>query len=171
MLIVGHTVSNAQALSEEDIKAQLVKEWERAKVFTNEYLEVMPPNKYTFKAQDSIRNFAQQMLHMAGANIFLMGAATDAPPPPLFSREMEQRTSAQSKDSVTFYVNKSYDYCIEAVKNLPLDKWGETKKLFGFTETRFALMIKAFEHQTHHRGQATIYIRAAGYKPPQEKLF
>jgi len=43
------------------------------------------------------------------------------------------------------------------------------KKLFTF----FAILAidKAFEHQTHHRGQATVYIRLAGGTPPQEKLF
>ncbi|NJN43012.1 MAG: hypothetical protein HC811_13085 [Flammeovirgaceae bacterium] len=30
---------------------------------------------------------------------------------------------------------------------------------------------KAFEHQTHHRGQTTIYIRLKGIAPPNEKLF
>ena len=32
-------------------------------------------------------------------------------------------------------------------------------------------MNKTFEHQTHHRGQATIYIRLQGIKPPEERLF
>jgi len=31
--------------------------------------------------------------------------------------------------------------------------------------------MKAFEHQTHHRGQTTIYIRLVGLKPPGERLF
>jgi uncharacterized damage-inducible protein DinB len=30
---------------------------------------------------------------------------------------------------------------------------------------------KCFEHQTHHRGQATTYLRLAGVVPPAEKLF
>jgi uncharacterized damage-inducible protein DinB len=33
------------------------------------------------------------------------------------------------------------------------------------------MMLKTFEHQTHHRGQTTIYIRLLGIRPPQEKLF
>jgi uncharacterized damage-inducible protein DinB len=32
-------------------------------------------------------------------------------------------------------------------------------------------LSKGFEHQTHHRGQTTIYLRLKGVKPPQEKLF
>ena len=33
------------------------------------------------------------------------------------------------------------------------------------------IMLKCFEHQTHHRGQTTVYIRLAGGTPPAEKLF
>jgi len=162
----------AQALSNEDIKAQLVKEWERAKAYTMDYLNTMPADKYSFKAQDSIRSFAQQMLHMAGGNIFLMMNATDAKVPATFGNpNMENSPGAQKKDSAMFYVSASYDYCINAVKNTDINKWGEKKKIFGYEETRFALMMKTFEHQTHHRGQTTIYIRELGIRPPGERLF
>jgi uncharacterized damage-inducible protein DinB len=162
----------AQALTAEDIKAQMVKEWERARAYTIDYLNTMPADKYSFKAVDSIRSFAQQMLHLAGANIFLMMNATDQKPPASFSNpDLEHSPGAQKKDSVMFYVTASYDYCINAVKNSDLNKWGEKKKLFGFEETRYALMIKTFEHQTHHRGQTTIYIRLQGIRPPEERLF
>jgi uncharacterized damage-inducible protein DinB len=33
------------------------------------------------------------------------------------------------------------------------------------------ILAKAFEHQTHHRGQATVYLRLKGVTPPQEMLF
>ncbi|HTQ66459.1 MAG TPA: DinB family protein [Puia sp.] len=161
----------AQALTTTAIKEQLVKEWQRAKEYTIDYLNTMPADKYSFKPVDSIRSFAQQMLHLSQGNAFLMSNATDQKPPAFFQSNLEGSVSAQKKDSVMYYVTASYDYCINAVKELPLDKWGEKKKLFGFEETRFALLMKTFEHQTHHRGQTTIYIRLQGIKPPQERLF
>jgi uncharacterized damage-inducible protein DinB len=49
---------------------------------------------------------------------------------------------------------------------------GENVKMFGrFEMTKGMALAKCFEHQTHHRGQSTVYIRLAGAKPPQEKLF
>ena len=165
-------VANSQTLSSEDIKAQLIKEWQRAKNYTMEYLNTMPADKYSFKPVDSIRSFAQQMLHLAQGNIFLMSNATDQKPASFPQSDLEHSPGAQQKDSVVYYVTASYDYCISAVKNLDVSKWGEKKKLFNnFEETRFALMLKTFEHQTHHRGQTTIYIRLQGIRPPQERLF
>lgn len=163
--------SYAQSLTSEDIKTIIVKDWERAKAYTVDYLNTMPADKYSFKAVDSIRSFAQQMLHLAQGNIFLMNNATDEKPPSFLESDLEHSPTAQKKDSVMYYVTTSYDYCINAVKDLDVNKWGEKKKLFSFEETRLALMMKAFEHQTHHRGQTTIYIRLQGIRPPGERLF
>jgi uncharacterized damage-inducible protein DinB len=163
--------SYAQALSSEDIKAQMVKDWERAKAYTVDYLNKMPADKYSFKAVDSIRSFAQQMLHLAQGNVLLMSAASDQQPPAFAKSDLEHSAAAQKKDSVMYYVTASYDYCIDAVKTSDVNKWGEKKKLFGLEDTRFAFMLKTFEHQTHHRGQTTIYIRLLGIIPPQERLF
>lgn len=163
--------SECQAQSLEDIKMQMVKDWERAKAYTIDYLNTMPEDKYSFRADDSIRSFAQQMLHLSQANCFLMSNATDVPPPSFVQSDLEHSSTAQKKDSVMYYVTTSYDYCINAVKKADVKNWFEKKKLFSFEETRFALMNKSFEHQTHHRGQCTIYIRLKGIKPPQERLF
>jgi uncharacterized damage-inducible protein DinB len=150
----------------------LVKEWERAKTYTVDYLNTMPADKYSFKAVDSIRSFAQQMLHLAEGNLFLMSKASDIQPPSWGNSDLEKSPGAQNKDSVMYYVTSSYDYCINSVKNSDVNKWGEKRKVFGNVEaTRFALMLKTFEHQTHHRGQTTIYIRLQGIRPPNEKLF
>jgi len=170
LIFVCNFTSRAQSLSSEDIKAQLIKDWERAKAYTVDYLNTMPADKYGFKAVDSLRSFAQQMLHLASGNIFLMSNGTDQKPP--FMRgDLETSPGAQSKDSVMYFVTASYDYCINAVKATDVNKWGEKKKLMKYEETRFSLMTKTFEHQTHHRGQTTIYIRLQGIRPPQERLF
>jgi uncharacterized damage-inducible protein DinB len=43
--------------------------------------------------------------------------------------------------------------------------------MFNFEMTREVGFQKTFEHQTHHRGQTTVYLRLKGIKPPNEKLF
>jgi len=163
--------AHAQALSSEDVKAQLVKEWTRAKSYTVTYLNTMPADKYSFKATDSVRSFAQQMIHLAQANYFLMSTATGDKPASWASADLEHSPGAQKKDSVMYYVTASYDFCINAVKNSDVNKWGTPVKIFGQETTQFGMMIKTFEHQTHHRGQSTVYIRLVGVKPPQEQLF
>jgi uncharacterized damage-inducible protein DinB len=163
-------IANAQSNLGESIKAQLVKDFERAKVYTNEYLNAMPADKYNFKAQDSIRSFAQQMLHLAQANMSLSSNGTGAARI-WVGRRLELIPSAQTKDSVVYFVNASYDFAIAGIKALDVSKLEEKTKGGNLEETRLAWIMKTFEHQTHHRGQTTIYIRLVGVRPPNEKLF
>lgn len=161
---------HAQSLTAEDVKQQFIKDWERSKAYTLDYLNTMPADKYSFKATDSVRSFAQQMLHLASGTLFLAGMGTGAKAP-FDARSLQDRASAQTKDSVTYYVSASYDFAIDAIKALDASKLGETVTLGNNKATRYALLLKAFEHQAHHRGQTTIYIRLQGIKPPNERLF
>ncbi len=157
----------AQAQSNSD---NLVKEWQRAKAYTQEYLEAMPADQYDFKATPEVRSFAQQMLHLTEANYGFAAAATGTPSP-IQGGEIEG-TGDTSKEHVTKLVLEGYDFVIEKLKGLSGDALEAPVKLFDRFEMSTAQAIqKAFEHQTHHRGQTTIYLRLAGVTPPQEKLF
>jgi uncharacterized damage-inducible protein DinB len=162
--------ASAQAITGDDIKAQFVKDWERAKAYTLDYLNAMPADKYSFRAVDSIRSFAEQMLHLAQGNTNLASNGTGQTH--LFAgRQLEKSETAKTKDSVVYYVTQSYDFAIEGIKNLDVSKLGEMTGQGNFKVTRYAWLLKAFEHQTHHRGQTTIYIRLLGIRPPGERLF
>jgi uncharacterized damage-inducible protein DinB len=66
----------------------------------------------------------------------------------------------------------SYDFVIATVREMPESKMSEMVKLFGkFDVSRGGAMEKAFEHQTHHRGQTTVYLRLKGITPPGKSYF
>lgn len=150
--------------------ATLVKDWERAKTYTREYLDAMPESGYALKPTKEMRSFAGQFLHLGDAIYGFVAAATDLKSPIGFG-ELEKSTD-ENKASVTSKVMAAYDFAINAIKNYPGAKQVEPIKLFGqFDLTREQALQKCFEHQTHHRGQTTVYIRLAGAVPPAEKLF
>jgi uncharacterized damage-inducible protein DinB len=156
----------------DSLKKQLMKDWKRSKLYTLDYLKIMPSDKFSFLPTDSIRTFAQQMIHISQATVSLMEAATGRKIPSAINRQdLENTPSALTKDSVTYFVTISYDYAEEALKIFQMKKSYEYVKRGKFNETRLAWCLKAFEHQAHHRGQTTLYIRLAGLKPPNERLF
>lgn len=148
----------------------MVKEWERAKAYTKEYLDAMPADKYALKPTPEMRSFAGQMLHLADGNygIAAMAAGKQSP----VGMGAMEKTTDQSKENVTKLVMDSYDFVISSLKGMTPAQMTEDVKLFDrFVMSRGMAFTKVFEHQTHHRGQATVYIRLGGAKPPQEKLF
>ncbi len=59
----------------DSLKVQLLKDWKRSQSYTLDYLQIMPSDKYSYRPQDSIRTFAQQMIHLSQANVSSMETA------------------------------------------------------------------------------------------------
>lgn len=163
MLALSITTACAQTSEE------MIKNWERGKAYTKEYLDAMTEAGYDAKPTPEMRSFAEQMLHLADANYAFAAAALGEKSP---VAGLEKSTTDKSKANVTKITLESYDYAIAAIKKLPATQYSDMVKLFGsFEMTKKDALEKAFEHQTHHRGQTTVYLRLQGVKPPQEKLF
>jgi uncharacterized damage-inducible protein DinB len=147
----------------------MVKDWERAKAYTKEYLDAMPESGYALKPTAQMRSFAEQMLHLTNANYAFASSATGEKSP--MAEDLE-KVADKSKANVTKLVMDGYDFVISSIKKANPAQLGDKIKMFGrFEMTKRAALDKCFEHQTHHRGQTTVYIRLAGGTPPQEKLF
>lgn len=165
LLVASQVITKAQTTV-----GDIVKEWERAKAYTKEYLDAMPESGFALKPTPEMRSFAEQMLHLSDGN-YAFASAVSGTKGPYGQGELE-KTSDKSKANVSKLVLSSYDFVIETAKKLTPAQLSETTKLFGsFEMTKQMALAKVFEHQTHHRGQTTVYLRLAGVKPPQEKLF
>ena len=155
-------------------QSEMVKEWQRAKLYTKSYLDAMPEDGYGFKPTPEIRSFAQQMLHISDANYVLATVASGKANPvgeTLATHDMNEKSASQTKEATIKAVMDSYDWVISALQNMTPDQIQETIKFGKLDITRSGLFGKAFEHQTHQRGQTTIYLRLKGVTPPAEVLF
>ncbi len=164
-MIIGSQLAQAQVKV-----ADLVKDWERSKAYTKEYLDAMPESGYALKPTPEMRSFAEQVLHLADANYVFSSAAGGLKSP--FGQGALEKSTDKSKANVSKLVLASYDFVIDNIKNMSEAQFNEPIKLFGsFDMTKGTALAKDSEHQAHHRGQTTVYLRLAGVKPPQEKLF
>ena len=105
----------ATGLNAQTPKANLVKDWERARAYTKEYLDAMPESGYALKPTKEMRSFAGQMLHIADANYGIVGTATEVAPT---VKDLEKSNDV-TKAGVTEKVLASYDFAINAIKNYP----------------------------------------------------
>jgi uncharacterized damage-inducible protein DinB len=153
----------------DDLKQKAV-DWERAKAYTQEYINASTDEIVKFKPTAEMRTFGQQMLHIAEANYGLASMATGKTSPVAFGT-LEKSDKYTTKAELMKAVMDSYDFVIAATKEMDPKKLGETVTIFKFDMSRDLALQKVFEHQTHHRGQTTVYLRLKGVKPPDEKLF
>jgi uncharacterized damage-inducible protein DinB len=148
----------------------LVLEWTRARDYTKEYLDAMPEDGINFKPTPEIRSFAEQMLHLANANYFFASGVFGATNP-MQGKNLEKMEEMKNKAALTKAVMDSYDFMINTIKAQTDANLDERMVRSGMNRPKSAMVAAAFEHQTHHRGQTTIYLRLKGVKPPNEKLF
>jgi uncharacterized damage-inducible protein DinB len=130
----------------------------------------MPAGGYGFKPTPEIRSFAEQMLHLATDN-YGFAAFASGEQVPTEDTALE-KTISPTKEATTKVVMESYDYMISTLQSMTADQMNEMiKRRNGQEISRANIFGKGFEHQTHHRGQTTIYLRLKGVTPPNEMLF
>jgi uncharacterized damage-inducible protein DinB len=155
-----------------DRKEVMIAAWVRAKAYTKEYLDAATEDVYDFKPTPEMRSFAEQMHHLAVDNYKITNAALIGVTSLANFKDIEKDQPLMTKLEITKAVMESYDFVITTIKGLDESKLGNMVKMFNRWDTTVEDGLnKAFEHQTHHRGQTTVYLRLKGIKPPQEKLF
>lgn len=164
ILLTLTNVSYAQEIK------QILEDWERAKAYTKDYLDAMPEDGYSFKPTPEMKSFAEQWLHATDAHYELAPLAGGVKSP--IAEGASFKSVDKSKAATTKMVLDGYDFVIANIKRLKPEQFQEKIKVFGKYEmTKVTLLNKLFEHQTHHRGQTTVYLHLKGAKTPDQKLF
>jgi len=155
-----------------DRKEVMIAAWERAKTYTKEYLDAAAEDVYGFKPTPEMRSFAEQMHHLAVDNYKITNAAVGGATSQEKFKDLEKEVPSMTKLEITKAVMESYDFVIATIKGIDETKLNSMVKMFNRWDTTVEDGLnKAFEHQTHHRGQTTVYLRLKGITPPPEKLF
>ncbi len=164
--------SDAKKLAE-DKRSPIIKEtefsWKRAKKWSLDYIDAMPDNAMGFKPTPEVRSFAEQMLHLAFWNYGLVEAMGGKASPYGKKQEtLEKREDLKTKAALRKVVEESYDHALAAIAGLDEAKMLEQVSFFTTKLTRLTALAIALDHQTHHRGQTTLYLRLKGVTPPPE---
>jgi uncharacterized damage-inducible protein DinB len=147
---------------------------ENAKAYTIDVAQAMPADKYSWKPHpEAPRTFAGQMQHIAGGLQFQLGLIkSKGVPPEDFNPGAVQPD--MEKEQILTMLEESFNMYKEAVKNASVEHLDEKLTLAFIPDYEFD-MYGYYEfmrdHVTHHRGQAVIYLRANGIKPPQYRGF
>jgi uncharacterized damage-inducible protein DinB len=127
--------------------------------------EDFPEDKYDFKPTPAQKTFAEQLLHLAGDNVYFADVAQGKKP-----AGDESRAHFKTKADVVTYLKKSFADGAAAIKEkgdnslleMVVDEDGGTAPLQ-------ALAYGVIEHSGEHYGQLVVYYRIAGMVPPESR--
>jgi uncharacterized damage-inducible protein DinB len=146
---------------------EFVHDWTISKQFTLEVANAMPPELYSFKPNPDEMTFGEQIIHIAGANVFRFHEITGIKPPFEFDPAHLPPTD---KASAIKMLEQSFDYVISVLPGITgeqLKRAWHIPSWKGRTDPDGRTMIlNMFVHTAHHRAQCEVYMRVKGIKPP-----
>src|SRR5215469_10648777 len=124
--------------------------------------KAMPPDQYGFRPHPESMDFGQLMSHIATTNYQFCAGLKDS----LFSTV----PAPTEKDAVVKFLSDSFEYCSSVISNLTDP---QLEAVHDSPDGRLPgreVLLAMYVHVAHHRGQAEIYLRDKGIRPPSYRI-
>lgn len=120
--------------------------------------QAMPAEQYAFHPHPDSMTFGQLMSHIATTNYQFCAGLKDSDPPAL--------PTPTTKDGVVKFLSDSFAYCAAVIPKLTAEQLNQTHNSPDGRLSGREVLLAMYIHVAHHRGQAEIYLRDTGIKPP-----
>ena len=121
--------------------------------------QTMPAEKYGFKPHPESMSFGELMEHIATTNYQFCAGLSDAKTPAL-PRPTE-------KDGIVRFLGDSFQYCSGVINGLNDQQLAAAHDSPDGHMPGRDILLAMYIHVAHHRGQAEIYLRDEGIRPPR----
>jgi uncharacterized damage-inducible protein DinB len=158
------------ALAQTTVKDALAKHWKTSGEFSVAVAEAMPADGYNYRVAPEEMSFGQLFAHIGMANVnacaIASGMAKPALPPKIAEWAKDMHKMDVDKDAALGFVKESYAFCDQAIAAMTPEQLNAVTGPAARHMTGFEWLWAYFTHAAHHRGQAEVYLRAKGIKPP-----
>jgi len=137
--------------------------WKTAGDYTVAIAEQMPAESYGFKPVPEEMSFAEQLVHIVQANTYFLSTLTGDKSP-------LEKPASLDKDTVVKFVRASFDWSNAEVAKLTEEEIQKSYTIEGQSMSGHEMLMLAWNHTTHHRGQLIVYLRLKGIKPADYKF-
>lgn len=162
------------ALAQTGVKEALAKHWKTSGEFTIAVANLMPGDSYGFRPNPEQMSFGQLMAHIAGVNLNACANASGLTRPELPPKIAEWAKDTQKievdKETAIAFLGDSFDFCNKAVAAMTPTRLDAIVGPPARNLTGFEWLWGYFTHTAHHRGQAEVYLRVKGIKPPEYRF-
>jgi uncharacterized damage-inducible protein DinB len=147
------------------LQANMLADWSNQKDRLMKLASVMPAEQFGFKPTAAQRNYGEQILHIAEANVIQLGRLM----PKVKAPSINMR--ATSKAEIVKALEDSFDYGMAALKeqtDQTLLQPAETTRFDRFMgpSTRARAVWYVMGHTEDIYGQMVVYVRLNGITPP-----
>ena len=151
------------AMDEGALAAVVLKDWEDLKTAMMEFGDAMPAENFDYKPKEELRNFGEQLMHVASAHLFYMGNLDTDAARPDFGEPVEKADVLQA-------LSDSFDFGTEILSgqtDASLREMVDGGYLGESNRARIA--YQAMIHTRQEYGVMTVYLRLNDIVPPASR--
>lgn len=120
--------------------------------------QAMPADQYGFRPHPESMDFGQLMSHIARTNYQFCAGLKDSAAPAM--------PNPTDKDAIVKFLSDSFDYCSAIIPKLTEEQLSTPHNSPDGRLLGREVILAMYIHVAHHRGQAEIYLRDKGIRPP-----
>ena len=133
--------------------------------------DAMPPEQYDFRPHPDSMTFGQLISHIATTNYQFCAGLKDSDPPALPDLTKNPPASPTSaKQGIVKMLTDSFTYCSGVISNMTDEQFNQVHNSPDGRLPGREVLLAMYVHVAHHRGQAEIYLRDKGIKPPPYRV-
>lgn len=156
--LLGLSLFFAPMLRAESPAGEYVKHLGALTKLSIQVAEAMPESQYSYKPHPDSMTFGELMSHIATTNFQFCAGLADASAP--------QLPSPADKQGIVKFLTDSFGYCAKVIPAATESSLTATHNSPDGRLSGRELLLAMFVHTAHHRGQAEIYLRNNGIRPP-----
>jgi len=151
------------------MKDALVKHWKVTSDFTIAVAKAMPADGWAFRPNPEEMSFGELVAHIGGANLNACANAANVQRPPIPEAIMKAVADKKpaERDLALQFLGDTFKFCNDTVAGMTTEKLETVTGLTQRKMSGFEWLWSYFTHTAHHRGQAEVYLRVKGIKPPE----
>ncbi|MBV8894453.1 MAG: DinB family protein [Acidobacteria bacterium] len=122
----------------------------------------MPADQYGFRPHPESMTFGELISHIATTNYQFCAGLRDTTPPTFSSHD--------NKNAIVRFLSDSFDYCSGVILSTTPEQLSAIHNSPDGRLSGREVLLAMYIHVAHHRGQAEIYLRDKGIKPPAYRI-
>ncbi len=163
--------STAQAQDDALFIKEYLERLEKSKQYLVLVAEMMPEERYDYKATSESMSFEEHLMHITWAMDWHSQSLMGERDPRDWNTDNELKVHNKSKKEMIAKVKETFDKTIEFITHFDTARLEERLDYFGADRSKRQILLLLSDHITHHRGQMLVYLRINGLKPPRYVLY
>jgi uncharacterized damage-inducible protein DinB len=162
-MLAAAPVAIAAQAAPTGVRADMLAQFDDAASKLSQLAEAIGQDKYGWRPGTGVRSVSEVLMHVAGANYYLLTFAGVQP-----SKQLPQNaeTAVTDKAQVAAALKDSYEHVRTAIRNLKDADLDKPVTMFGEQTTMRNVYLTTVTHAHEHLGQLIAYARTNGVVPP-----